>query len=524
MTQDTKKPYNRRKTQVDNLESAAAEIGHRPPHAQDIEEAVIGSMLVEPDCISDAVGVLSPRSFYDPKLRIIYECISSMFNEKASVDLVTVVERLRSSGKIDEVGGPARIASLSEKVGAAAHVEYYIKVLQQKTIQRDLIEASYGILRQAFDENANVDLLIENSQSSIYNAVQSNIRSEYKAVGDVVNRSLDRIQRMQNCEDGLSGVPSGFASLDQYTMGWQECNLIILGARPSVGKTAFSLNLARNAAVDFGVPTAYFSLEMADIELTDRLLCTESGIPADTFRRKGGMGSEEWVRLESSISRLVKAPLFIDETPGLTITEFTSKARRLKREQKIGIIFVDYLQLMHASAQQQTYREQEVSTISQTLKAMAKELHVPIIALSQLNRNLMTRPGTNGRPVLSDLRDSGSIEQDADIVMFLHRPGMLGLDEDLSNAELIIAKHRNGRVGTIPLTYLGEQVKFVERDDSFSGLVESYNSAMNDDSAGSGRKPQKGGFGGRGEGQPQTEPPYNPFDSFSGTAFQNTDF
>lgn len=522
MTQDSKRPYNRKKTQIDNLASAASEIGHVPPHASDIEEAVLGAMLLDTDCISDAVEVLQPRSFYDPKFRIMYETIVSMYNAKAAIDLITFTEKLRSLGKLDEVGGAYSVASLTEKVGAASHVDYYIKILQQKTIQRDLIEAAYGILRDAFDESANVDLLIENSQSNIYNAIQGNIKSEYKHVGEVVNRSLERIQQIQNSDSSLTGIASGFPSLDAITNGWQECNLIILGARPSVGKTAFSLNMARNAAVEFGVPTAYFSLEMSDMEITDRLICAESGIPADKLKNKGRLQPEDWTQLERSISKLVSSPLFIDETPGITITEFTSKAKRLVREKGVKIIFVDYLQLMHASAQQSSYREQEVSAISQALKATAKELHIPIVALSQLNRNLMNRPGASGRPVLSDLRDSGSIEQDADLVLFLHRPGMLGLDEDLTKAELIIAKHRNGRVADIELTYLGEQVKFVENRDTFAGYdFTKVDSAMNSDKgpAGSGRKAKDNGW------NPQDSVvPYNPFEDFRDAAFQNSEF
>ena len=510
MTQDTKRSY-RKKTETDNVASAALETGNRPPQAVDIEEAVIGTMLIEPGCISDIVEVLHPKSFYDPKMRTIYETVAALYGERSAVDLLTVAERLRSTGKIDEVGGPSKLAELTQKVGAASHLEYYVRILQQKCIQRDLIDASFGILRDAFDESTNVDRLIETSQSRIFDAVQGNIRSEYKHISDVVNRSLDRIQEVQD-KKGLSGIPSGFPTLDSMTMGWQPSNLVILGARPSVGKTAFALNLARNAAVGFGVPTAFFSLEMADTELTDRLIASESGISADMLKGISQMGADEWAHLERAISSLVKSPLYIDETPGITITEFTSKAKRLVREKDVKLIFVDYLQLMHASGQPSQYREQEVSAISQSLKATAKELHIPIIALSQLNRNLMSRQSSNGRPVLSDLRDSGSIEQDADMVIFLHRPGMLGLEDDMSRAELIIAKHRNGKVGSIDLTFDGSHVRFVDPQDApLSGLPQEMPSAMNTDFGKKDAKkgPKDGRFSSDSGGFP-----YNPFDDF----------
>lgn len=519
MAQDYKRTYQKRRPDTDNIASAASELGHVPPQAIDIEEGVLGAMIVDSDYVSDAIEMLKPKSFYDPKFRLIFETIVELHSEREPVDMLTVSERLRRNGNLDAVGGAVKVASLAEKVGSAAHIEYYIKILQQKTIQRDLIDAAYGILRDSFDEGVNVDNLIETSQSRVFNAVQGNIKSEYKQIGDIVNRSLERIQEIQN-SNGLTGIASGFPSLDKFTMGWQKSNLIILGARPSVGKTAFSLNLARNAAVDFNVPTAYFSLEMSDMELADRLISSESGITADKIKGLGKMEPYEWVQLEQTITKLVKAPLYIDETPGLTITEFTSKARRLVREKNVQIIFVDYLQLMHASSQQQAYREQEVSAISQALKATAKELHIPIIALSQLNRNLMNRQASNGRPVLSDLRDSGSIEQDADMVLFIHRPGMLGLDEDLTKAEVIIAKHRNGKVGTIDMTFSGDQVKFIDMANS----LPSFASASLESEMNSGR-PQKEG-GGRREfrNSPRSDVPYDPFNMPVSSEFDGQHF
>ena len=484
---------------MNNVASAANEIGNRPPQATDVEEAVIGAMLVDADCVSDALEVLTEKSFYDPKMRIIFKAIVGLAQSKAAVDMLTAAERLRSDGNLDEVGGAAKLAELTQKVGSAAHIEYYIRILQQKTIQRDLIDAAYGILRDSFDENGNVDNLIKTAEDRVYKAVQGNLKSDYKHIGDVVNRSIERIQAMQGSK-GVTGIASGFPSIDQYTRGWQKDNLIILGARPSVGKTAFALNLARNAAVDFKVPTAFFSLEMSDLELADRLIAAESGIDSDKIKGAKNLADYEWIQLEDAVSRLDKSPLFIDETPGITITEFTSKVKRLHREQNVQLVFVDYLQLMHASNIQSSYREQEVSAISQALKATAKELHIPIIALSQLNRNLANRPGGNGVPVLSDLRDSGSIEQDADMVIFIHRPYMLGMSDDESEAQVIIAKHRNGKTGKIDMRFSGQQTQFIDAVNSLSNYAAKVGSKMNRDI------------------------PYNPFEDFRDVGFDGDSF
>ena len=511
MSQEYKKT-GRKGAPVDNVASAANEIGNKPPQATDVEEAVIGAMLIDSDCVSDALEVLTEKSFYNPKLRIIFKALVELYKEKTAVDILTATEKLRSEGHLDEVGGVTKLADLTQKVGSAAHIEYYIKILQQKTIQRDLIDAAYGILRDSFDESTNVDNLIKTAEDRVYKAVQGNLKSDYKHIGDVVNRSMERIQSMQGSK-GVTGIASGFPSIDQYTRGWQKDNLIILGARPSVGKTAFALNLARNAAVDFNVPTAFFSLEMSDLELADRLIAAESGIDSDKIKGAKNLADYEWTQLENTISRLVKAPLFIDETPGITITEFTSKVKRLHREQNVQLVFVDYLQLMHASNIQSSYREQEVSAISQALKATAKELHIPIVALSQLNRNLANRPGGNGIPVLSDLRDSGSIEQDADLVMFIHRPYMLGMCDDESEAQVIIAKHRNGRTGKIEMRFSGQQTQFIDMVNSLSNYAREYDSRIN--------IPEK-----KQTTQPRSnnEVPYDPFVDFRSSGFADGTF
>ena len=454
-----------RDVQTPNLEAL---MGNKPPQALDVEEAVLGAMLVEPSTIDSTMEELTPSCFYDQHHSIIFEAMSALVNEHVSVDLVTVSEKLRQKGQLEEIGGPVELARLSQNIGAAAHIEYYIKILKQKTIQRDLIKASYDILKQSFDEGTNVDDLIDTAQSKVFAAIQNNVKRDVQDIGSIINSVLDNLQELQNTT-GLSGVPSGYPSIDRVTQGWQKSDLIILAARPSVGKTAFSLNIARNAAVEANMPVAVFSLEMSADQLGKRLITTESGLSGEKI--KGGVKLEqyEWVQLEDTLKRLAKAPLYIDDTPGIPIMEFRTKAKRLAKQKGVRLIVVDYLQLMQGPAELRGLREQEVAAISRTLKATAKELNIPIIALSQLSRNAVQRTGGTGKPQLSDLRESGSIEQDADMVIFIHRPDFVGMSEnpeDREKAYIVIAKHRNGEVCDIEMKYKASQVKFVEPDQS----------------------------------------------------------
>ena len=456
---------NRRPAEPQNLEAL---MGNKPPQALDVEEAVLGAMLVEPATIDESMEELSASCFYDPKHRMIFEAMSELVNEHVSVDLVTVSEKLRSKGNLEAVGGPVVLAGLSQNIAAAAHIEYYIKILKQKTIQRDLITASYEILKQSFDESTNVDDLIDNAQTKVFAAIQNNVKRDVQDIGSIINEVLDNLQELQNTT-GLSGVPSGYPSIDRVTQGWQKSDLIILAARPSVGKTAFALNIARNAAVESNMPVAVFSLEMSADQLGKRLITTESGLSGEKI--KGGVKLEqyEWVQLEDTLKRLAKAPLYIDDTPGIPIMEFRTKAKRLVKQKGVRLIVVDYLQLMQGPVELRGLREQEVAAISRTLKATAKELNIPIIALSQLSRNAVQRTGGTGKPQLSDLRESGSIEQDADMVIFIHRPDFVGMSEnpeDREKAYIVIAKHRNGEVCDIEMKYKASQVKFVEPDQS----------------------------------------------------------
>lgn len=468
-----------------NLDTLGLEIGNKPPQALDVEEAVLGSMLLEPSCVDEAMEELTASCFYDPKHKMIFESMGQLVNDHTSVDIITVSNKLKSLGNLDAVGGSVALANLSEKVGSAAHIEYYIQILKQKTIQRDLISASYDILKDSFDDSIKVDELIDKAQTKVFNAIQSNVRKEVQDIGSIINIAMSDIQEMQG-STGISGVPSGFESIDRITMGWQKSDLIILAARPSVGKTAFALNLARNASVDHHMPVAFFSLEMSSIQLAKRLMTSESGLGADKI--KGGVKLEdyEWEQLEYKLKALTSAPLYIDDTPSLQLMEFRTKAKNLVKNKGVRLIVVDYLQLMQGPSELKGMREQEVAAISRTLKATAKELDVPIIALSQLSRQAVQRQGGGGKPQLSDLRESGSIEQDADMVIFIHRPDFMGLSEnpeDKDKTQIIIAKHRNGETAEIPLIFRSEQIKFIEENDTLDALAASMpiDSAMNNE-------------------------------------------
>lgn len=475
----------RKKKQELNLDTLGNEMGNKPPQAIEVEEAVLGAMLLEPECVDLAMEELTPSCFYDPKHRMIFEAMSSLVAEHTSVDIITVGNRLKSDGRLEDIGGYVVLANLSEKVGSAAHMEYYVKILKQKTIQRDLITASHNILTAAFDESINVDELIDKAQSWVYESIQSNVKKEVQDIGSLINVAMNSIQEKQS-KTGMSGVPSGFITLDELTMGWQPSDLIILAARPSVGKTAFSLNLARNAAVDHHMPVAFFSLEMASIQLVNRLITSESGLHPDKIKGGTKLEQYEWEQLEYKLKALSKAPLYIDDTPGLPLMEFRTKAKNLVNNKGVRLIIIDYLQLIQGPSELKAMREQEVAAISRTLKATAKELNVPIIALSQLSRQAVQRQGGGGKPQLSDLRESGSIEQDADMVIFIHRPDYIGLSEnegDKEKTQIIIAKHRNGETKDIDMLFKGEQLRFVEPDDALDIRANSINisSAMNSD-------------------------------------------
>ena len=498
---ETPKRSYRKKEKAANLETLGLEMGNKPPQALDVEEAVLGAMLLEPACVDAAMEELTESCFYDKKHALIFKSMQTLVRDHISIDIVTVSsrlkemklsehlpmpsdiaerERMEGMTAFDEVGGAAVLVDLSEKVGSAAHIEYYIKILKQKTIQRDLISASYKILHDAFDDSIKVDDLIDGAQTGIYAAIQNTVKKDVQDIGSVINSAMTEIEKLQNTT-GLSGVPSGFPSIDRVTQGWQASDLIILAARPSVGKTAFALNLARNAAVEHHMPVAFFSLEMSAIQLAKRLMTTETGLSMDKIKGGVKLAEHEWTQLEYKLKDLVKAPLYIDDTPGLPLMEFRTKLKTLVKNKGVRLVFVDYLQLMQGPKELRAMREQEVAAISRTLKQTAKELNVPIIALSQLSRDAVKRTGGSGKPVLSDLRESGSIEQDADMVIFIHRPDYVGLSEnpeDKEKTQIIIAKHRNGETCDIDMRFRSEQVRFVELDDTLDVQM-ARESAMN---------------------------------------------
>ena len=496
MAEEGKKRSVRKKDQAVNLDTLGLEVGNRPPQALDVEEAVLGALLIEPNCVDDAMGELTPGCFYSEKHRMIFEAMRTLVKEHAALDLLSVSQKLRDNGNLDAVGGTVFLVQLSQKVGAAAHIEYYIRILKQKHIQRELITASYQILKESYDESINVDLLIDDAQTKIFSAIQNNVKKDVMEIGTVINDALEDLQKLQG-QTGLSGVPSGFASLDKITQGWQPSDLIILAARPSMGKTAFVLNLARNAAVDFNCPVAIFSLEMPAIQLAKRMMVSETKLSADKFKGGEKIADWEWKQLDIQLKRLVKAPIYIDDTPSLPIMEFRSKVKRLVKQKGVRLVVVDYLQLMQGPSELRGMREQEVAAISRMLKATAKEMNVPIIALSQLSRQAENRQGGNRRPQLSDLRESGSIEQDADMVIFIHRFDYQGLSEnadDVGRTQIIIAKHRNGAIDDVEMKFRSEEVRFVDIADTVYAQADNFgvDSAMNDEF------PSDGGFGGEG--------------------------
>lgn len=475
-----------------NIDVLGLEMGKRPPQAIDIEEAVLGALMLEPSAITDVLDIISPDCFYKEINRKIFSAISSLASKHAPVDLFTISEELKSSGDLEIVGGVSYLSQLSMKIGAAAHLDYHAKILVQKYIQRELISISYGVQKDAFDDATSVDDLLDTTQQKLFTLADRNMRKEAQVIQYVINDAIDELQRNQLRQDGLSGIPSGYTAIDRVTLGWQPSDLIIIAARPSMGKTAFVLTMARNMAVEHKVPVAFFSLEMSSVQLVKRLMISETGLDSDKIKGGKKLQDFEWEQLNMRLRQLVKAPLYIDDTPSLSINELRSKARKLVSIHGVKMIVIDYLQLMTGPPELRGMREQEVSAISRSLKAIAKELNVPVIALSQLSRAVETRGGAK-RPQLSDLRESGAIEQDADLVLFIHRPDYYGnADENPAMkgvTDIIIAKHRNGAVCDVQLKFRNSEVRFVditdpalESDPFGSAAVETYSSRMNSES------------------------------------------
>ena len=438
-----------------------------PPQAVDVEEAVLGAMMIEPNCVPDVLDAISADCFYKEANRKVFMAISSLSSDHQPVDIYTVSEELKRQGSLEEIGGPYYLSLLSSRVGAAAHVDFHVKILLQKYIQRELITISAEMQRDSFDDSIPVDDLLDNSQSKLFELAEKNMKRATLPVQDVIKDTVAEIEANQDRTDGLSGLPSGYTGIDKITLGWQASDLVIVAARPAMGKTAFVLTMARNMAVDHRIPVAFFSLEMSAKQLVKRLLVSETGLSSEKIRGGKKLLDYELVQLHERIKDLTAAPLFIDDTPSISVYELRSKARRLVRNAGVKLIIIDYLQLMTGPPELRGMREQEVSNISRSLKAVAKELDIPVIALSQLSRAVETRGG-NKRPQLSDLRESGAIEQDADIVMFIHRPEYYGTESENSvqgEAQVIIAKHRNGSTADVSMRFRASEARFVDAND-----------------------------------------------------------
>ena len=484
-----KQPNQLQGYKVDKSTLINLERGKIPPQALDLEEVVLGAMMIDKKGVDEVIDILSPDAFYKEAHQHIFEAIFQLFENSEPIDLLTVSTQLKKNKKLDSSGGDFYLISLTQKVSSSAHIEFHARIILQKFIQRSLIKISSEIIEDSYDETKDVFDLLDNAEAKLYEVTQGNIKKSSETAQSLVIQAKKKIEEISN-KEGMSGIPSGFDKLDKLTSGWQESDLIIVAARPGMGKTALTLSMARNIAVNHNIPVAFFSLEMASVQLITRLISSETGLSSEKLRT-GRLEKHEWEQLNVKVKGLEKAPLFIDDTPSLSIFDLRAKARRLKSQHDIQLIVVDYLQLMTAGGSQKGgNREQEISTISRNLKALAKELSIPVIALSQLSRAVETRGGSK-RPLLSDLRESGAIEQDADIVSFIYRPEYYKIDEwddeerspTEGQAEFIVAKHRNGGLDNIRLKFIGHLGKFDNLDD-FDSPFEFHskmNAAANDD-------------------------------------------
>ncbi len=454
------------------------EYGKVPPQAVDLEEAVLGALMLEKDAIINVGDLLKPESFYKEAHQKIYKAIVNLSQEEQPVDILTVTEALKKQGDLDMVGGAVYIAQLTNRVASAAHIDFHAKIIAQKYIQRELIRVTSDIQSQAFDDSTDVADLLDKAQQEVFDIAEGNIKKESAHIRPIADEVINQILEAGKRPDGLSGIPSGFTALDKITSGWQKSDLIIIAARPSMGKTAFVLSMTRNMAVEYKAPVAVFSLEMGGDQLVKRMISSETELGSEKLRN-GRLEPYEWEQLHSKIKDLIEAPIYVDDTPGLSIYELRAKCRRLKAKHDIACVIIDYLQLMTAGSDMRGNREQEVSLISRQLKIIAKELNIPVIALSQLNRGVEQRTGDAKKPMLSDLRESGAIEQDADMVLFIHRPERYGIEVDADGnslkgiADIIIAKHRNGAVGEIQLRFKNSLAQFQDLEDedqNFGGI------------------------------------------------------
>ena len=467
-----------------------ADLGGRvPPRDLDVEQAVLGALMLEKDAYSVVCDLLKPESFYDPVNSMVYAAIQQLGAAQKPIDMLTVTEQLRLDGNLEKIGGPVVVSELTSRVLSGANVEYHARIVAQKYLARELISFSSDISTKAFDEVHDVDDLLQEAEGRLFEISQRNVKKDVTQINPVIEQAIKQIQAAANRASGLSGLESGFHELDKLTSGWQSSDLIIIAARPAMGKTAFVLSMAKNMAVNYEIPVAIFSLEMSNVQLVNRLISNVCELGGEKIK-SGQLSPMEWDQLMSRVKELQDARLYIDDTPSLSILELRTKARRLVREHQVRFIIIDYLQLMNATGMKFGSREQEVSMISRSLKQLAKDLDIPIVALSQLNRSVETR-GKDGdrdskRPQLSDLRESGAIEQDADIVCFIHRPEYyLRSDTDMEGrnirglAEFIVAKHRSGRVDDVKMRFRKEFARFENWEDGPMVSAVSVGSKMN---------------------------------------------
>lgn len=456
------------------LIDAALDAGKLPPQAPELEQAVLGALMLERNAVNEAIDILQPESFYVDAHRRIFDAILNLFRNDQPIDILTVTEELKKRGELDIVGGPFYISQLTNKVASSANVQYHARIISQKHILRELIRISAETQRDAYDDSADVFDLLDKTEQDLYAITSGNLKRNYEPMSDLIQDAITQIENAKTKTGGVSGIPTGFVQLDKLTAGWQRSDMVIVAARPAMGKTAFVLSMARNIAVEHKRAVAVFSLEMSSTQLVTRLIASEAGISSEKLR-KGDLSDTEFTILHQHIAQLTTAPIYIDDTPGLNIFELRAKARRLKSQHNVDLIIIDYLQLMTAGGDTKGgNREQEISSISRSIKSIAKELDVPIIALSQLSRAVETRGGDK-RPMLSDLRESGAIEQDADIVCFLYRPEYYKIYEDehgstLGVGEVIVAKHRNGAVDTVRLRFIPELAKFADLENMSGGF------------------------------------------------------
>ena len=468
--------------------------GKLQPQAIELEEVVLGALMIDNESLSDTIDSLRPEYFYKPDHQRIFEAIVNLFNNSKPVDILTVSEELKRMDVLESIGGMLYISQLTNNISSSSNTEFHARIIAEKFIKRSLISISNNIIGDAFNDTIDIFDLLNTAEEKLFTVTEGTLRKSYDKMSTLIKGALDNIEILRQKEDGLSGVPSGFTKLDRVTSGWQKSDLVIVAARPGMGKTAFALSMARNIAISHETAIGFFSLEMSSEQLVSRLIASEAELSASKLRQ-GDLQDFEMVQLHEKIKQLSEAQIYIDDTPALTIFELRAKARRLVKNHNVGIIIVDYLQLMSAGGNAGN-REQEISAISRSLKGIAKELKIPVIALSQVNRGVENRTGTGSkRPMLSDLRESGAIEQDADIVTFIYRPEYYKIyewdngDDSRSQAEIIIAKHRNGALENVRLKFTAEFAKFSDIDyfDDLSSnidkesMISTVSSSMNND-------------------------------------------